>query len=735
MTDRLSGRAWIMRMAAAAMLFATVAPAIEPAGQPVAPTYTDITEAFARRMPSLHLESIPLDDTISQRIFKLYINMLDSDHSIFLASDIAKARTRENSLDDMLKNGDASFAFDMVKLLRKRVAERCDYVDELLKAGVDVNTKDQLTRDRKNAPWPVDTKEQNELWSKIVKDQYIRHALDAELRQKKGDDKQGKSGDDGKEPGAGGVKPKEQSVKPEKEVKPPTPEENISKRYRQLMSMLKDMDDDTIFQQYMSAASRAFDPHSDYMSASTSEDFDISMKLSLVGIGALLTSEDGAAKIVRIIPGGAAARDGRLKPGDKIIAVGQGDSEPVDVLHWPLSKTVRLIRGQKGTVAVLVVIPASDAAGTGTVRIALVRDEVKLEDSEAKGTNRVVKTSSGQTRKLGVISLPSFYSDMKGRNGGEEFKSSSRDVGRILRGMVEDKVQGVLLDLRNNGGGSLPEAVDMTGLFIRTGPVVQVKDRRAVAVLQDEDEDVVYDGPLVVLVDRMSASASEILAAALQDYGRAVIVGDSRTHGKGTVQSVVPLRTSRPELGQLKVTTASFYRFTGKSTQREGVAADITVPSPLEVLDIGEEFLEYALPWSRIDAVDFNREAARGVVEDLLFWRAPKSATDRQKIVDLQGLIGVLRKQSEERRQKDPRFAARQELLKSFADRQKKATISLNLAERREQAKDDMRLDELQRLTQDDADDGEKKQETGGLVLEEALNILSDMVPEAGRVK
>lgn len=726
----------LCRVVATLMVLSLSVAAAPPQKQSNAPSYGEIATAFSRRLPALHLEMTELDETTSERIFKLYINLLDNDHSLFLASDIEKARMREVGLADMLKNGDVSFAFEMVKLLRKRVAERCDYVDELLKAGVTVDAKEEILRDRRTALWPADTKEQNDLWRKIIKDQYIRHVLDVELRRKKNDGKTDGPKAELKKPNVDEAKPTSQpEAKPEKEIKVPSPEELISKRYRQLLSMLNDMDDDTIFQQYMSAVARSFDPHSDYMSASTSEDFDISMKLSLVGIGALLTSEDGAAKVVRIIPGGAAASDGRLKPGDKIIAVGQGDIEPVDVLHWPLTKTVRLIRGLKGTVVVLVIIPASDSVGSGTVRLSLVRDDVKLEDSEAKGTNRVVKAAGDPARKLGVISLPSFYSDMKARNGGEEFKSSSRDVKRILQGMVEDKVQGIVLDLRNNGGGSLSEAVEMTGLFIKTGPVVQVKDKRAVTVLQDEEAETVYAGPLVVMVDRMSASASEILAAALQDYGRAVIVGDSRTHGKGTVQSVVPIRNSKLELGTLKVTTATFYRFTGKSTQREGVASDIQVPSPLQALEIGEESLEYALPWSRIAAVDFGREAAKSVVEDLLFWRTPRDEDDCQKVVDLQPLIGVLRAKSEERRKKDPRFTAREELLKSFAARQKKATISINLAERREQAKEEMRLDELQRLSLDDSEEGEKKQDGGGLVLEETLNILSDMVTEASRSK
>jgi len=684
--------------------------------------YSDIAKVFAESLPALHLESLAMDDAIAERAMRLYINLMDGDHSFFLASDVASFKTREHSIDDMLRNGDTSFANEAVSVLLKRVEERCDYVDKILKEGVKVDTSDELIRDRKNTPWPANAGEQNELWKRKIKDEYIRFIVGTELRVKRSDGKKS----DGKKKEEAPVEAQTNTV-----VKAPTAEESISKRYRQFLTVLKDMDQDTIFQQYVSSFARAYDPHSDYMSASVSEDFDISMKLSLVGIGALLSSEDGAAKIVRVMPGGAAAQDGRLKAGDKIIAVGEGNVEPVDILHWPLSKTVRLIRGKKGTKVVLIIIPASDPTGSTTARIELTRDDVKLEESEAKGSTREVKRKKGPALKLGVVSLPSFYADIKAMTdrSQQEYKSSSRDVRRILRDMEKEKVSGMVLDLRNNGGGSLPEAVEMSGLFIKAGPVVQVKDKRNVTVLQDQDSGVVYGGPLVVLVDRLSASASEILAGALQDYGRAVIVGDTRTHGKGTVQSVVGLRTTRPDWGSMKITTASFYRFTGKSTQRDGVSSDIVVSSPLEMLDVGEEFLEYSLPSSRIDPVDMRQEETRAFIDNFLF--APRKKLEYQPVGDIRLLVDSLRRKSEERRKGDPRFAARESLLKSFAARQRKATVSLNLAERRKEAEEELRLDELQKLNEDAAEgaEGEKKTDSGSdLVLEEALNILADMV-------
>jgi carboxyl-terminal processing protease len=472
--------------------------------------------------------------------------------------------------------------------------------------------------------------------------------------------------------------------------------------------ILDDSDGDMVLQRYLTAFAQAYDPHSDYMSASTAEDFDIGMKLSLQGIGALLSSESGAAKVERVIPGSPAARDGRLKDGDRIIAVGQGDGELVDVLHWPLQKTVRLIRGPKGTRVVLKVIPASDITGSVTALIDLIRDEIQLEEQAAKGRVETV-VRGGVTNRLGVINLPAFYVDMRARSNGRgsEFRSSTRDIAKILLDLESQGVQGVVLDLRNNGGGSLPEAVEMTGLFLPSGPIVQVKESRGVQVLSDPDPDILYRGPLVVLVSRQSASASEILAGALQDYGRAVLVGDSKTHGKGTVQSLFNLDDREPRLGQVKVTMASFHRVGGGSTQMKGIVPDIVIPSVLDELEIGEEYLPHAFPWSRVGAVTF----------------APYA--------DLQPLLPELRKRFEERRKADPRFAAQAKVLARVAERQKSTEIPLQLDERLALARAEKGLNELEeKALRDPAEDGAppEGERSPDLFLDESLRILADLL-------
>ena len=321
------------------------------------------------------------------------------------------------------------------------------------------------------------------------------------------------------------------------------------------------------------------------MSAIRSEDFDINMKLSLTGIGAVLSTEDGLVRIVRLIPGGPAERDGRLKPGDRIVAVAQGDDPPVEVMHWPLYRVVRLIRGPIGTRVTLTVWPASDLSGGTERKIELVREEVKLEDRAARGDLRTIADGDGKERKLAVIVLPEFYADFKGMSNGDDARRSAADVRKLLERLKAEAggLDGVLLDLRNNGGGSLPDAIELAGLFLRGGPVVKVRYAEGIQELEDPDERQVYDGPLVVLVNRLSASASEIVAAALQDYRRAVVVGDSKTYGKGTVQSLVPLHPRDERLGSLKVTSAAFYRIAGGSTQRRGVKPDIVILSLIHI--------------------------------------------------------------------------------------------------------------------------------------------------------
>ncbi len=423
------------------------------------------------------------------------------------------------------------------------------------------------------------------------------------------------------------------------------------------------------------------------------------MRLSLVGIGALLSSEDGAAMVERLIPGGPAEKDGRLKPGDKIIAVAQGNDPAVDILHLSLNKTVQMIRGKKGTKVVLTVIPASDASGATTRKIDLVRDEVKLEEQAAKGSTREIKGADGVTRTMGVIKLPEFYADMK--SGGDEARSAARDVKQILEDLKSKEVKGVILDLRNNGGGSLSEAVNMTGEFIDSGPVVQVQDQRKLQILSDPDPDTVYRGPLIVLVNRMSASASEILAAALQDYGRAVIVGDTKTHGKGTVQTLSALSQANPSLGQVKLTTASFYRIAGGSTQLNGVKPDIVIPSALDSMELGEEFLPHALAWSEVYQAFY------------------------EPVNDYSNILPALATQSEHRRAEDPKFSAYLQLVKKAGERQKENEISLNFEDRLSQARGERQVEKMLR---DEEGDGASKDDANDPVLNETLNILSDMV-------
>jgi carboxyl-terminal processing protease len=488
-----------------------------------------------------------------------------------------------------------------------------------------------------------------------------------------------------------------------------SPEVFFRKRYKQFLMVLEDSDAEFVLQRYFTAFAQAYDPHSEYLTPSSSDDFEIGMKLSLGGIGALLQSEDGAAKIEKIIPGGPAARDGRLKPGDKIISVAQDKGESVDILHWPLYKAVGLIRGKKGSKVTLTVIPASDITGARTSKITLVRDDVKLEDQEAKGETLAVVGDDGKTNQVGVIRLPVFYADMKNRTGsGREFKSSTRDVERLITDMKARGVDGLILDLRNNGGGSLAEAVEMTGLFFTSGPVVQVRESRGVQVLQDPDPEVLYSGPLVVLVNRRSASASEILAAALQDYGRAVIVGDSKTHGKGTVQSWQPLDDRNSALGSIKVTTHSFYRVAGGSTQLKGVVPDIRIPSVLDVLDVGEEFLPHAIPWTVISMARYH------------------------PVQDLAKRLPGLKVASEARRAKDPRFMAQRDVIERIKAHQMTAGISLNLKDRITLAREEKVLDKVQ----DEAlGEGESESEATplgllekDLVLKESSRILADML-------
>ncbi len=668
----------------------------------------EVAKCFEKVMPQLHLSHQVLDVGMATNALTLYLAMLDYDHTFFLASDIQEFSKEAAVQADQLRKGDVSLAFRVFERFKERVRNRVEYADVLIGKGFDCTTQESFTWKRKNASWPANEEEWNELWRKKVKNEYVARLVAKALADSEKTNVVAKA-DEGAVKGEGSATNAALAVRASDADAQLSPEAFFRKRYKQFLMVLEDSDAEFVLQRYFTSYAQVYDPHSEYMTPSSSDDFEIGMKLSLGGIGALLQSEDGAAKIEKIIPGGPAARDGRLKPGDKIIGVAQEKGDTVEILHWPLYKAVGIIRGKKGSKVTLTVIPASDVTGARTTKIELVRDEVKLEDQEAKGETMTVVGEDGGTNLVGVIRLPAFYADMKNRiNGRSEFKSSTRDVARIIVDMKAKHVNGLILDLRNNGGGSLAEAVEMTGLFFASGPVVQVRESRGVQVLQDPDPDVLYRGPLVVLVNRRSASASEILAAALQDYGRAVIIGDSKTHGKGTVQSWQPMDERRPALGSIKVTTHSFYRVAGGSTQLKGVVPDIRIPSVLDVLDVGEEYLPHAIPWTVISMARYS------------------------PVTDLSEIIPKLSKASEGRRAKDPRFAAQHEVIERIKKHQVDAEISLNLKDRIAQAREEKILDKVQ-----DEAMGENELEGDGpaaktsekdLVLKESARILADVM-------
>lgn len=720
----------------AALLIALAVPAPAKTLAPD-PSYAAICERFAERMPRLHLLRLEMGDLVASRAWSNLLDTVDYEHLYFLQSDIDRFAKVEMQLDDQLKTGDTAFAFDVFEVFKERLSNRVDYVNQLLQTGFDWTQNESYVWQRKDAPFPASETEWNDLWRRKIKNDYLRLLIGREQAASNAVSSNAMAAVAGltnaplvevappptNAVGAAFVPPEASGTNAPVEpastnaiavsTNAPSIEQMILKRYQQAQTIIEDSDPEWVLQRYLTAFTLAYDPHSAYYTPSALEDFEIEMNLALFGIGALLSAEDGAAKIVRLIPGGPAARDTRekrLQTGDKIIGVAQGDAEPVDVLHWPLNKIVGLIRGEKGSRVVLTVIPASDASGTVTKKVDLVRDEVKLEDQAATGTVHVVLSPEGITNKLGVVRLPAFYGSMRVRSPEEPgFRSAVYDVIQILREQKEQGVSGVILDLRGNGGGALVEAIDMAGIFIRRGPTVQVKERFGTRPLDDEDPRVFYSGPLVVLVNHLSASASEIVTGALQDYGRAVIVGDSKTHGKGTVQSVLDLGRDKT-MGALKVTTASYIRITGAATQLQGVTPDIVVPSPWDFMETGEEHLSYPIPWSMERPADFL------------------------PVADLSGVIPMLRERSEERRRRDPQFQAYARLLERIADMNETHALPLNQEERRSLAAAERELSDLQeRLASESAQGAAESTDPSAapvkdLVLSETLNILQDLV-------
>lgn len=580
-----------------------------------------------------HYRKVDLDDSLSAVILYKYINTLDFSHTYFLASDVEKFDQNKFKIDDMIKDGDIEFPFEIFNLFKERMHQRLDYAESLLNKELDFTKNDSMEIDRSKDPFPETEKDAEDIWYKRVK----YDALSLKLNGKKWD-----------------------SIV-----------ETLKKRYENYKKAVDQYDSEDVFQQFMNSYTESIDPHTNYFSPITSANFKIDMSLSLEGIGAQLRTEDDYTKVVEIIPGGPAYKSGLLHPDDKIVGVAQGeDGEMEDVIGWRITDVVQLIRGKKGTLVRLLVIPASEGANATPHEIKLVRDKVKLEEQAAKDS--VLDLIDQQkTFKIGIITVPAFYSDYEAeQRGDKDYKSTTRDVRNLLQQLKNEKVDGVIIDLRNNGGGSLQEAVKMTGLFIKQGPVVQVRDASgSIDVDKDPDPAIVYDGPLAILVNRFSASASEIFSAAIQDYGRGLIIGE-QTYGKGTVQNLIDLNRlmtgSGDDLGQVKLTIAKYYRINGGSTQHKGVVPDINYPTPFgDSKEYGESSEPSSLPWDQI---------------------AP---TDYQRYGDFTKYIPELTKMHDERIKKDPEF---QDYIASVQDAEEshdKNYISLNYEKREKQKQDE----------------------------------------------
>lgn len=527
-----------------------------------------VAQAIATLMPKNHISAQGLNDTISQRALELFIDSLDPLKLYFYQSDIEEFAKSSKLIDDMVRHGDLSLAYKVFGRFIDRVDERVAVAQELLQGEFDFTADESIVIDPKSATYAHNPDQSRDRWRRQIKYALL----------------------DLKDEGKVGVEAIEQ----------------LQRRYSRYARRWKQTDSDDLLEMYLTAVTMAYDPHSTYMSPGTLYDFQIMMSLNLDGIGAQLREKDGNTQVTRVIPGGAAAKHGKLATDDVIVSVGQGeDGEMVDIVEMPLTDVVDLIRGKAGTTVRLGVKPG----GVGNVEIyKVVRARIELEESAARG--KVLEHSlpgSDKKLKIGYINLPSFYLDMDAaKQDRQDFRSSTRDVRKIIDDFRTQQVDGIVLDLSKNGGGSLTEAINLTGLFIDRGPVVQVKNSdNRVEQYSDEESGTAWDGPLVVLTSKFSASASEILAGAIRDYRRGIVVGDPATHGKGTVQTLMDLgqqlfRNNRENYGALKVTLQQFYLPDGDSTQLEGVPADLILPSITSKMDVGESDLKYALRHDRV---------------------------------------------------------------------------------------------------------------------------------------
>jgi carboxyl-terminal processing protease len=612
------------------------------------PQSATIAKQVCEMVEANHISQQPIDDRTSSKLDDEFIKTLDPQKLYFLQSDIDRFNRFRFELDDLIKAGNLDFAASVYETYLTRLKERMEVAHKLIDGEHDFTVKETMEIDAKELPWSKTPEELNERWRKRIKYDLLLLKL-----EKTAETASNTAGTDGK-PANG--KPTEAD-----------PKKRLHKRYRTIYEALSKTEPDEIVEMYLTSLCMTFDPHSSYMSPRSEREFKIMMGLKLEGIGAALQAEDGYTVVKSIVPGGAAASDGRLKVNDKIIAVGNGNSEFVDVVEMKLTKVVDMIRGKAGTVVRLKVL----AADTGDVKIyELTRRQIELKSAEVKGeiidTDTRVKGTKG---RIGIIHIPSFYRDFQGaENGDDDFKSTARDVKKVLRDFeTKGGVDAVIVDLRYNGGGSLIEAIEVSGLFIDEGPVVQVKDQHGkIKPLPDDEPGVDCNKPLVVITNRLSASASEIFAGVIKDYGRGLLVGDRTTHGKGTVQNVTNvgkpiLLFKSQDLGALKLTIQQFYRVNGDSTQNLGVPSDVVLPSLMDNMDLGEQFLDNAMPFDHIEPARHPRLAM-----------VPADMT-------------AIRDQSRKRVAENADFQKTEKDIEKYLARKQRKTVSLNEEELRKE--------------------------------------------------
>ena len=663
--------------------------------------YPLIAQRMVRELNITHLSGEVLNDRLSGVAWTNLIETLDYDHTLLTQEDLKTLEPLKTKLDDLVAKGELQFGYDLINLVRERIAERCDFAEKTLRQTepFDFTIDEHYQWKRKKASRPANREAQKALWYASLKNEYLALKLSKELDAKEAETSPEKT-----------TQKEATQDYSEDDNSNLSVEEIILKRYRSLRDVYNEMEAETALQHILSAVATAFDPHTDYMSPMNFEDFSMDMNLTLCGIGATLRYDDGMVRVTELMPGAPAAndtRDIRLQAGDRIIGVGQGDGPIEDVRHKPLSRTVRKIRGPKGTVVTLKVIPVSDKTGTRTKIVDLVRDEIHLDQQAVTGHVECLKLEDGDERKLGYLRIPTFYAGAVSGEKGTNLTSMTRDLLVYLQKFNTEHIDGLVIDLRNNGGGSLAEALSMTALFV-TGPVVQVRDQRGSQVLAGQGR-VAFRKPIVVLTNRNSASASEIVASALQDYGRAIIIGDSKTHGKGTVQTVQALGDSKT-YGANKITTACFYRINGGTTQLRGIAPDFIIPSIYDALDLGEDQLPGALPYTTIQPAYYAKTS------------------------DVKPYLAELKQRSDLRLKADTQATAAFQLINHIRKVNAEQTVPLQIEKRRTRMNAERAVEKLQEDALKESRLGHKNGSTAenDYVLREALNILSDYIDLRG---